>query len=306
MCAGTVPASGAEALAMLESLMRSLATEDVSGLPAEAAADRLRALERHDAIEAAVRGRLLQVFDARDGHVADGHRSTRAWLVHSTGVTKGQAAEYQALEALARSHPVLHAALAEGGALTKSETLQVARWTRVIPGDYRAEAEELLVAAARAGVDLRGLAAMCAEIRARIAEPDPDGEDPRLDRGLSLDTTFEGAGVIRGDLTPECTAMVQAVLDALSAPAGGGDLRTRPQRYHDALAEAMKRLLASDLLPKRAGQPVKALVHVSFADLCQLDADSGVQDRWIGEYRARWAAHRAAASVSTGDGGAWL
>jgi len=31
-----------------------------------------------------------------------------------------------------------------------------------------------------------------------------------------------------------------------------------------------------------------------------------VQDRWIAEYRARWAAHRAAASVSTGDGGAWL
>ena len=68
----------------------------------------------------------------------------------------------------------------------------------------------------------------------------------------------------------------------------------------------MRRLLASDLLPQRAGQPVKALVHVSFADLCQLDAGSGIQDTWIGEYRARWAAHRAAASVSTGDGGAWL
>jgi hypothetical protein len=100
--------------------------------------------------------------------------------------------------------------------------------------------------------------------------------------------------------------MVQAVLDALSAPQGGGDLRTRPQRYHDALAEAMRRLLASDLLPQRAGQPVKALVHVSFADLCAMDADAGVQDQWIAEYRARWAAHRAAASVSTGDGGAWL
>jgi hypothetical protein len=112
--------------------------------------------------------------------------------------------------------------------------------------------------------------------------------------------------VIHGDLTPECAAMVQAVLDALSAPQGGGDLRTRPQRYHDALAEAMRRLLASDLLPKRAGQPVKALVHVSFAELCAMDTDSALQDMWIAEYRARWAAHRAAASVSTGDGGAWL
>ena len=68
----------------------------------------------------------------------------------------------------------------------------------------------------------------------------------------------------------------------------------------------MKRLLASDLLPKRAGQPVKALVHISFADLCALDTDSALQGAWITGYRARWAAHRAAASVSTGDGGAWL
>ena len=123
---------------------------------------------------------------------------------------------------------------------------------------------------------------------------------------MSLDTTFEGAGVIHGDLTPECTAMVQAVLDALSAPQGGGDLRTRPQRYHDALAEAMSRLLASDLLPQRAGQPVKALVHIYFAELRERDQDGILQDKWIAEYRARWAAHRAANSVSTGDGGAWL
>ena len=68
----------------------------------------------------------------------------------------------------------------------------------------------------------------------------------------------------------------------------------------------MRRLLASDLLPKRAGQPVKALVHIYFAELLELDGDSALQDTWIEEYRARWAAHRAAASVATGDGGAWL
>ena len=174
-----------------------------------------------------------------------------------------------------------------------------------IPAEFREQAEEILVAAARAGADLRALAAICAEIRARTAPPDPDG-GPALDRALSLETTLDGAGVLRGDLTPECAAMVQAVLDALSAPQGAGDLRTRPERYHDALEEAMRRLLASGLLPKRAGQPVKALVHISFAELCDLDTDSALQDKWIADYRARWAAHRAAASVSTGDGGAWL
>ncbi len=44
----------------------------------------------------------------------------------------------------------------------------------------------------------------------------------------------------------------------------------------------------------------------SFPDLCELDVDSRLQDAWIAGYRARWAAQRAAASVSTGDGGAWL
>ena len=314
MCTTTVPATAAEALGMLEAaldmqqrVLRFLAAQDAAGLPAQAAADQLRALERADAVGAALRGRLLEVFDTQDGHLADGQRTTRTWLVHSLRVTRGQAAEYQAVQALARSHRVLHAALAEGWVLTTSEALQLARWTRAIPEQYRAEAEELLVAAARAGVDLRGLAAICAEIRARTAERDPDDDnDTHLDRGLSLETTFEGAGVVRGDLTPECTAMVQAVLDALSAPAGGGDLRTRPQRYHDALAEAMRRLLASDLLPQRAGQPVKALVHIYFAELRERDQDGILQDKWIAEYRARWAAHRAANSVSTGDGGAWL
>ena len=309
-----VPANMDDALKMLEAalgmqqcVLRFLAGEDEAGLPAQAIADQLRALERTDAVGSALRGRLLAVFDTQDGHLADGQRSTRTWLVHSLRVTRGQAGEYLAVQALARGHRVLHAALAEGWVLTTSEALQLARWTRPIPEDYRAEAEEILVAAARAGVDLRGLAAICAEIRARTAEADPDDDnDKHLDRGLSLDTTFDGAGVVHGDLTPECAAMVRAVLDALSAPAGGGDLRTRPQRYHDALAEAMKRLLASGLLPQRAGQPVKALVHIYFAELREMDHDGILQDKWITEYRAQWAAARAASSVSTGDGGAWL
>src|ERR1700722_15405306 len=236
-------------------------------LPAEVAADRLRALERHDAVQAAVRARLLQAFDAQDGHLADGQRTTRAWLIHSTRVTKAQAGEYKAIQALARDHQVLLAALAEGDVLTRSEALQLAKWTKAIPGRYRDQAEEIVVGAARGGADLRGLAAICAEIRALTAEPDPDGRDPGLDRALTLDTTLDGAGVLRAGLTPGCTAMVQAVLDALAAPRGGDDPRTRPQRYHDALEEAMRRLLASDLLPKRAGQPVKALVHIYFAEL---------------------------------------
>ena len=301
-----VPASAAEALEMLESAMEFLADADAADMTAEALADCLRGLERADAIEAAARGRFLEAFDAKDGHLTDGRRNTRTWLVHCLRVTRGQAGEHKAIQALAREHQQLLAGLREQ-AVTKSVALQLARWTGPIPAEFREQAEEILVAAARVGADLRALAQICAEIRYRTAPPDPhDDNDKHLDRSLSLGTTLDGAGVIHGDLTPECAAMVQAVLDALSVPEGRGDLRTRPQRYHDALAEAMKRLLASDLLPQRAGQPARALVHIYFAELREMDAGSALQDKWIAEYRAQWAAHRAAASVSTGDGGAWL
>ena len=157
-------------------------------------------------------------------------------------------------------------------------------------------------------MDLRDLAALAAEMYER-SRPDAPDEDPGLgfeDRAVRLETTFDGAGVLGGDLTPQCAAVVTAVLDALSAPAGAQDTRTRAQRYHDGLAEAMRRLLAAGLLPERAGQPVRALVHVPLADLMALDGSSALMQEWAAQVRARWAAARAAASVSGSDGGAWL
>ncbi|HEY6296937.1 MAG TPA: DUF222 domain-containing protein [Streptosporangiaceae bacterium] len=301
----TVPADGGEALARLQSLAGYLTGLDVASLPVEELGRYIRELIQADAVLIAALAPMLAAYDAKNGHQGDGQKTLRAWLVHMGRVTRAQAAQYKAVQALHRHHEPLLAGL-RTRAVTTSEALQLARWTQAIPAEFRGEAEEILIAAARAGADLRALAQICAEIRSRTVPPDPDGGDPGLDRALFLDTTLDGAGVVRGDLTPECAAMVRAVLDALSAPAGAGDLRTRAQRYHDALAEAMKRLLASNLLPARAGQPVKALVHVTFADLCDLDVDSKLQEAWITAYRARWAGQRAAASVSTGDGGAWL
>ncbi len=304
MSTGTGPASPAELLTVLESVAGSLADLDAAELPAEALGECVQGMVRADAVLAAALGRLLAAFDAKDGHLGDGHKTLRAWAVHVLGVTRGQAGEFLGLRGLARDHQVLRAGLRDR-AISKSLGLQLARWTNTIPAKFRAEAEQILVTAARAGARLRELAAIYAEIRSHTAPPDPDGPDPHLDRALSLDLTLDGAGLLRGDLTPECAAMVTAVLDALSAPQAG-DLRTRPERYHDALKEAMRRLLAANLVPARAGQPTKALVHIGLPDLLAMDTDSVLQDTWIAAYRARWAAHRAAASVTPGDGGAWL
>ena len=68
----------------------------------------------------------------------------------------------------------------------------------------------------------------------------------------------------------------------------------------------MHRLVTAGLLPERAGQPVKAWVHISLADLMVLDGSSALMEEWTSRVRAQWAGHRAAASAGGSDGGAWL
>src|SRR5579862_2737868 len=86
------PASMAEALELIDSGMRFLAGMSKADMPSEALAAGLRALERHDAVEAAVRGQMLAAYDAQGGPVGDGQRTTKVWLVRTTRVTRGQAA----------------------------------------------------------------------------------------------------------------------------------------------------------------------------------------------------------------------
>jgi Domain of unknown function (DUF222) len=126
--------------------------------------------------------------------------------------------------------------------MSKSYARAICGWTGKLPEDCRADADAILVGAATAGMDLRDLTALAAEIYARSlpGAPDRDGDGAFEDRSVRLETTFDGAGVLGGDLTPECAAVVGAVLDALSAPAGAEDIRTRAQRYHDGLHEAMR------------------------------------------------------------------
>ena len=57
----------------------------------------------------------------------------------------------------------------------------------------------------------------------------------------------------------------------------------------------MRRLLAAGLSPERAGQPVKALVHVPLDGLLLLEGSSALQEEWAAGVRARRAAARAAA-----------
>jgi hypothetical protein len=268
----------------------------------------LHALEQLNSMSTATRACVLGSFISGQGYAADADYSPRSWLIHRTRITKGAATAHTAWARRAAAHPLVVAALAEGDALSESYGRKLCEWTDKLPEDCRAAADAILVTAARAGATQQDLVELAMEIYARSlpASPDDQPDDGFEDRQVRVETTLGGAGVVTGDLTPECVTVVTAVLDALSAPADAEDPRTHGQRYHDALQEAMKRLLASGLLPERAGQPVKAWVHVSLAELRALDDGSALEREWIAEVRVQWAAHRAAASEGAGDGAAWL
>jgi hypothetical protein len=123
---------------------------------------------------------------------------------------------------------------------------------------------------------------------------------------VKLATTIGGAGVVHGALTPECAEFVKTVLNALSAPAGADDDRTHEQRYHDALQEAMSRLIAAGLAPQRGGQPIRVWAYISLADLMQLPGSMELVQEWTERLAAQWAGHRAAAAEAGGHQGLWL
>jgi Domain of unknown function (DUF222) len=302
------PASTAEAMDMVLTGLRHLAAADPTALAAQAQAECLQGLEQADAMSTAARAWFLAAFTSGQGYAADADYSQAAWLIHRTRITKGAARGHLGWARRAVTHPQVVMALAEGTVLTESMGRIICAWTDKLPAGCRPAADEILVAAARGGGRKEDLAGLAAEIYARSRPEDEGNDEPSFeDRQVRVETTFQGAGVISGDLTPECAAVVTAVLESLSAPMGAEDTRTWEQRYHDGLQEAMRRLVASGLLPERAGQPVKVSAHISLAELRAMDDGSLLETGWVTEMRIRWAARRAAAADGAGsDGAAWL
>jgi hypothetical protein len=156
-----------------------------------------------------------------------------------------------------------------------------------LPAELRGETERILLEAAAAGAtldDLKILAA-CALEKWRSQQPDPGGDDGFDDRFVLLDTTFGGAGCVRGDLTPECAAAVQAVLESLGKPRGPEDTRTQAQRFHDALQEGCELLLRARMVPDRAGADTQVIAHIGLSQLRGMPGASELEAAWL----AAWA-----------------
>ncbi|HXP53683.1 MAG TPA: DUF222 domain-containing protein [Streptosporangiaceae bacterium] len=251
------PASTAEALAMVRAGLSFLA--GCSG------GEALVGLEGAEARLTAARAAVLGRFCAAREFEADGQFGPRPWLRAFTRITKSAAAGALAWRSRLQDHPLVAAALARE-LISASWARELCAWTDRLPAGLIADADRILLAAAAAGADLPDLALLVAEMLARAAVPDEDG-DSFADRSLWLDRTLAGAGRLTGELSPACAAAVSAVLDALGAKAGPEDTRSAAQRRHDALEEACQRLIAAGMLPGRDGQPLHLYAHVDLARL---------------------------------------
>ena len=258
-----------EALAFLRAGLEYLAHAEAADWTAGMQADCLRALAVAESQHAAAHARVLAAFAVPGGGLnGDGHRSPRVWLTWQTQATRRAAATHVARMHDLEAHPRVAAALA-AGQVSLSWARQITDWTGPLPEEHRDDGDAELLAAAAAGTDLPGLAGIAEELRRQHAsadagDSDSDGFD---DRAVRFATTFDGAGLLDGDLTARCAAAVHAVLDSLAAVRGPEDTRTLAQRRHDALEEACTRLIAADCLPQRAGQPVRLELTITLDEL---------------------------------------
>jgi hypothetical protein len=140
------------------------------------------------------------------------------------------------------------------GELSPAHAQVLAAGTHDLPDHTTADAEPVLVAAARR-LDPPRLRRVVAHLR---LVADPDTAQDRIQRqhqqrGLWLSPTIDGMVALDGLLEPEAGQTLLAALEPLARPANASDERNGSQRRADALAELARRTLEAASSPRPAG-----------------------------------------------------
>ena len=290
MCTGSdgAPGSVAEAMRMTSAGLDYLNGPVGDELTAASYGTVLTSLGEIQAKLTAAHAAVLARFDAADAHDADGYRTSASWLAAMARMSFRDAkAAVRQMRAF-RKHRPLEEALARGD-ISASWADQILQWIKKLPAQLRDDTEtilaieKILVQAAAAGASLDDLAAILARALAQwqAQHPDPDEDDEFDDRYVQVGSTFRGAGTIRGNLTPECAAAVQAVLEALGKKAGAEDTRSEGQRFHDALQLGCELLIRAKMVPDRAGADTQVMVHMPLSQLREMPGARGIEDAYI-------------------------
>ena len=276
------PVTAADALGMLHSALDFLNAVDVHALGVAGQREALQTLGQVEAKTSVFRSAALAAFDAAGGPETDGCKSAASWLRNQGGQTKAAARAATRESRQQVAHPAVAEVLATGSVGSSIGAL-IIRWTEKLPEDLRSEGDRILVTAAAAGCGERELNILGGRLleEYKKTRPDPDDDDPLAGRSLYLDETIDGAGRLRGDLTPQATAVLRAILDSLGKAKGPEDLRTPGERNHDALQTALEMILGAGGVPQRHGSPTTAEVITTLDQLRGTDGASALEEAWL-------------------------
>jgi Domain of unknown function (DUF222) len=247
-----------EGLQALAADIDDLAAQDVEGLPDAALAEEVLALRRLlDRLE----GRWLKGLAAVDGRGAAGADqgtpapSTASWLRARLRMGANAATSWvRTARALFRGPLTTTAQALCDGELSVAHASALAHGTHHLPTHVAAEAEPILVDAARR-LDPPRLRRLVAHLLQAV---DPDAADRQAERrygrrGLWVAPTLEGMIALQGLLDPEAGQTLLVALEPLARPDSADDARSGDQRRADALVELARRNLEAGQLPQTGG-----------------------------------------------------
>src|ERR1700733_12544220 len=172
--AAQAPATATEAAAMARAALAWLAGTDAAALTTAEQAECLRVLEQAESAHTAARASVLAAFRASDGCRDDGHGSPKTWLRWKTRITPGAATGAIGWMRRLAEPPLVAGALADG-TISTSWAKQICAWTGKVPAEVRDDADSVLLAAARGGMELEDIGGLAEGIRPQTARRETHG-----------------------------------------------------------------------------------------------------------------------------------
>ena len=210
--------------------------------------------------------------------------STAAWLRGRLRMSSSTAARaVRTARALFRGPLTQTAQALTSGEVSVAHAQVLAQGTQHLPDHITAEAEPVLVQAARQ-LDPGQLRRLTGHLL-QVADPDSADKDRQrrhARRGLWLAPTFEGMVAVDGLLEPEAGQTLLAALEPLARPADATDTRSGSQRNADALAELARRHLEGGRLPQVGGVRPQLTVTVDLDSLLGHPHAVGGEVGWAG------------------------
>jgi len=245
-------------------------------------------LERVSARLASATLTVTRELDASGAAVETGAVSSAGWL-RGTCRLDPRAAKREVKLAAALDGTFAATAKALGAGEISVEHAQVIREAvdrlpLAVPADVRTDGETWLVEQARM-FDPQALARLGRHLL-HVLDPDNGGEmesdeaEQQRKQSFSLGQRHDGSRIPKGTFTPEAGALIDAALDAVSAPRpaadGTPDPRNPGQRRAEGLLELIRLAMGAPEMPEDGGEPVTVVVTVPLETLMAGLLDGGV------------------------------